>query len=339
MDTTYEYNGVQDRSVLEKTRDYRWEELYAHGSVEFKERAPVGYTPRNQAGTSSCVTQTQAKMTEVWDFKYDNTLTVYSAAPTYATRPNKPGLGTDYAHGLGWSIKNGSFLESDVISQNITEDQINNTAIPVSNQLIRPTNYLVMPIDFYAVASEIDHTGAVMVWIKSSFQEWCRDVPMGNSNSQAVSHSVTAVDKIAWKGTEYIIIEDSWGKWDNTSDIPLLPGQRAITRDFYQNHCFFSGCYTAFSFTGEIKPKFMWTVPMKYGQTSQDIVKWQNMLKYEKFFPNNKKATGYFGGLTARATVAWQKSHGIMDFATETNMTKIVAGPKSIAKANSIYSK
>lgn len=336
---TIQYSGVQDRTLLQKTKDYRWEEFHASGYVDFKERKPIGYTVRNQDGSSSCVAQTQAKMVEVWDFKQDGIPTVYSAAPTYATRPNKPGLGTDYVHGLGYSIKNGCWLESDVVSQNIGEDQINGTLVNSAPQIIRPSAYLVMPIDFYSVAYELQNSGAVMVWIHAAYQEWCRDVPIGNSDSQAVSHSITAVDKIAWKGIEYIIIEDSWGKWDNTTDIPLLPGQRAITREFFQKHCFFAGCYTSFDFAGGLKPHYTWTAPMRYGQTSQDIVKWQDMLKFERFFPTSQKSTGYFGGLTAKATKDWQIAHGITDFANETNMTQIKAGPKSLAQANALYSK
>jgi len=340
------YLGAFDtRTTQEKTRDFNLSEVKAYGTVTFEEREPVSYTVRNQNGSGSCVAQTAAKMLEVWSKIHDDKSTpenffkwaVYSATPTYQNRTNKPSLGMNFVDGLGFSVKKGVFLESEVPSQNMSDSEMDNYKVTAKPQLERPTAYGKVPIDFYAVASEIDDSGAVMLWFKCSYDEWSRDVPVGISDSEAVRHSVTAVDKIIWKGVEYIIIEDSWGKWLSSSDVPLKDGQRAITKEFFDKHCYFAGAFTSFSFDGGVKPSWTWKKTMKYGQTSEDIKKFQEVLKYEKFFPSNQECTGFFGGITARATIQWQVSHGMNDFKNETDMRKVQAGIKSITLLNKNY--
>lgn len=332
------YNGAQDNRI-DKSKDYKWSEVFASGSVSFPERVSIGYTPRNQDGSSSCVAQTTAKMLEVWDKKHDGDAAIYSATPIYRTRTNKPAEGMNFIDAFSFTSKNGSFLESEIPSQNMSEEQMNNSQVNGTPQLERPTAYLSMPIDFYAVASEIDRSGAVMVWMKCSYDEWNRDIPEGNSDSEAVRHSICVVDKITWQGTEYIIVEDSWGIWLHSSPIPLQPGQRAITKTFFDKHCYFAGCFTSFSFDGTSKPHYTWSKSIKYGQSSEDIKQLQNALKYEHLFPSSQESTGYWGGITAKAVKQWQVTHGILDFQNETDMTKIQIGPKSITLLNSLYSK
>jgi len=332
------YKGAFDqRTLQEKTKDFDLSEVKAYGIVIFEEREPVGYTPRDQDGSGSCVAQTAAKMMEIWDLKHDKTPTVYSATPIYQNRTNRPSWGMNFVDGLGYSVKNGAYLEASTPSQGMSDaemDAYKVTAKPVTE---KPTAYGKVPIDFYAVASEIDDSGAVMLWFKCSYDEWNRDVPTGNSDSEAVRHSVTGVDKIKWKGVEYIIISDSWGQWNNGSDVPLKPGQRAITKQFFDKHCYFAGAYTSFSFEGGVKPSHTWKLSMKYGQTSNDIKKLQEVLKYEKLFPSNVDATGYFGGITARALIKFQMKNGILDFQNETDMRKVQAGPKTIKLLNELY--
>ena len=333
------YKGAFDqRTTQEKTKDFNLAEVKAYGTVIFEEREPVGYTVRNQNGSGSCVAQTVAKMLEVWDYKHDTTPTVYSATPIYKSRTNKPMPGMNYVDGLGHPVKNGVFLEKDVPSQGMSDSVMDNYKVIAAPQVERPTAYGTVPVDFYAVAQEINDSGAVMLWVKCSYEEWNRDVPTGNSDSEAVRHSVTAVDKILHKGIEYLIVDESWGVWKSSSDVPLKPGQRAITKQFFDKHCFFAGAFTSFDFDGGDKPKYTWKTTMKYGQTSEDIKQLQKVLQYEKFFPSSQECTGYFGGITARALIKWQVSHNMNDFANETDMRKVQAGVKTRTKLNELYS-
>lgn len=332
------YLGAFDtRTVQEKTRDFNLAEVKAYGSVIFEEREPISYTTRNQDGSGSCVKQTASKMGEVWVKRKTGKTKVLSATPGYKARSNAPHPGMNHIDGLGYDVKNGLLLESDIPSQNMSDSQMDNATFTLKPITERPTAYGTVPTEFYAVASEIDDSGAVMLWFKCSYDEWSRDVPTGVSDSEAVRHSVCAVDKIKWNGIEYIIIEDSWGKWLKKSDLPLKDGQRAITKEFFDKHCYFAGAFTSFSFDGGVKPSWNWKKSMKYGQTSEDIRKFQEVLKYEKFFPSNQECTGFFGGITARATIKWQVARGMNDFANETDMRKVQAGPKTLAIINNIY--
>lgn len=334
------YKGAFDqRTLQEKTKDFNLAEVKAYGSVIFEEREPVSYTVRNQDGSGSCVKQTASKMGEIWVKKKTGETKVLSATPGYKARTNAPQPGMNHVDGLGYDVKNGLFLESDIPSQNMNDSQMDSATFTLKPIKEKPTAYGKVPIDFYAVASEIDDSGACMVWFKCSYEEWNRDVPTGLSDSEAVRHSVTAVDKILHKGIEYIIIEDSWGTWKSASDLPLKAGQRAITKTFFDKHCYFAGAFTSFSFDGGIKPSWTWKKSMKYGQTSEDIAKLQEVLKYEKFFPSNQECTGYFGGITARALIKWQVKHGMNDFASEKDMRKVQAGIKTRTKLNELYGK
>lgn len=334
------YNGAFDnRSIEEKSKDYKWSEVSTLGAIQLEERAPLyEYTVRNQDGSGSCVAQTVAKMLEVWDFKHDKTPTVYSATPIYQNRVNKPQGGMVGTDALGLAVGGNVYLEWDVTSQKMTDTEMDSVTVDISKkQTERPTNYLVMPIDFYAVIQEVQKNGSAMVWFKCSMDEWNQDVPAGISASEAVRHSVTAVDAILWKGVEYIIIEDSWGTFLHTSDIPLKAGQRAISREFFNAHCFFTAAFTTFYFVGGDKPKYQWSSPMVYGMRTESVRQLQLVLKYEKFFPSNQECTGYFGGITAKALVQWQVAHDMIDFKYEANMRKVRAGAKTLAVLNQIY--
>lgn len=333
------YKGaIDNRSVKEKSKDFHWEEFNVLGPVTYPERASVGYTLRNQDGSGSCVAQTVAKMLEVWDFNNDNTPTIYSATPIYQRRRNKPAPGMVGVDALQYAVDGHIYLESDVPSQLMNDDAMDKVSIKDTlKKPEKPLSYSVLPINFDAVAQEVQKSHVAMVWFKCGASEWSTTVPEGRSSSEAIRHSVAAVDCIHYDGEDYIIIEDSWGKLEKNSDIPIQEGQRAISRTFFEDHCFFAASFTNFKFDGGSKPKHYWNYAMKYGQHSEDIVKLQEVLKYEKFFPSNQECTGYFGGITARALVKWQIKHGMPDFANEKDMRKVMAGKKTLAELNKLY--
>lgn len=333
------YQGAFDnRTPEQKAKDFKWDEVNVSGAITLQERPSIGYSPRNQDGSGSCVAQTIAKMLEVWDYKHDNDPTVYSATPIYQKRSNRPTTGMIGVDALQLAVNGNVYLEENVPSQNMSDAQMDAYVMDgATKRDEHPTNYLVMAQSFDQVIQEVRQSGAVMTWVKCDYQEWCKDIPVQIYDNEGVRHSVCAVDAISFKGADYLIVEDSWGTWQKTSDIPIQPGQRAVSRDFFDRHVFFTACFTAFEFVGGLKPRHYWHVPMRYGQQSNDIKKWQEMLKYEKFFPSNQECTGYFGGITARATKAWQIAHKIYDFKDETDMRRITAGPKSMREANRLY--
>lgn len=341
---TQEHNGYigafDDRSPDEKAQDFRYDEI-ASGipQVNWVEKRPVGYTPRNQDGSGSCVAQTVAKMLEIADFKNDKETTIYSATPVYQNRRNKPAPGMSYVDALSQPIKSGTRLERDVPSQNMGDSAMDNEVIDGGDAPVRPLNYIVLPTDFETVAYNVQKYGSAMVWVKSSYEEWCKDVPEGKSDSEAVRHSVTAVDCILYKGKKYLIIEDSWGTWQNVSDIPLNEGQRAISEEFFLKHFFFAGTYLTFNYEGMQgqRPSYRWLHTMKYGDVNEDVRMLQVALQYLGFFPKNVECTGKFLSITARALRDFQVSMGINDFKDEKDVRKIRAYTKTITKLNDLF--
>ena len=75
---------------------------------------------------------------------------------------------------------------------------------------------------------------------------------------------------------------------------------------------------------------------IRYGATSPEFKKVQQLLKEEKLIPSSVKITGYYGDYTKNAIVKFQKKYGI----TEGGATSgEVLGPKTIKKMNDILSK
>lgn len=333
------YNGLSDkRTDKEKAQDFLWNEVNVSGTTTLEERAPISYTPRTQNGSSSCVAQSVAKMLEVFDFRHDSTATVYSATPIYQNRKNKPEPGMIGIDALKLAVKGNVYLEKDVPSQNINDTQIDTAVIDESKKRKeRPTNYIVLPNDFDLVIQQIRSTGCVMIWNSSDYHEWCKKVPTGNSDNNSVRHSVVAVDAILFENKEYIIIEDSWGTFEDNSNIPLKENQRAITREYFNKHIFFCATFDSFVFDGGQKPTYNFYTTMKFGDNHPMVNQLQKMLVHEQFFPSNKTTTNYFGVITARALKAWQLKHGIEDFKDEKDMTKIRFGEKSKKVANTLY--
>lgn len=332
------YHGVP----LEFSKDgfVQWEEINIATGVTFTEKMPVGFTPRNQSWSGSCVDQTIAKMNEVWDWINDKVITVYSATPGYQKRSNRPQPGRIGTEALDWPINNGVWLESDVPSQYMTDEQMDNANVDLTKkQKIKPNKKMILPIDFYVVAEQIKKHNAVMLWFRASMNEWQRDIPSGYSNSDAVRHSVTGVDAISYKGIEYIIIEDSWGTWSKTSDIPLNAGQRAITKEFFDKHCYFAGAYTEFLYDAIPVSKYEFKTILEFGQRNAEVVKLQDALKSDGLFPSNIPSTGYYGDTTRRSVLDFQIRHNVAPKHELLIVNGKRVGSKTLAKLNELYNK
>ena len=76
---------------------------------------------------------------------------------------------------------------------------------------------------------------------------------------------------------------------------------------------------------------------MLFGQRSDEIVALQDILRYEGVYPNNIASTGYYGAITAKAVLAWQRKYKV---ASETELVSLQGrrvGKKTIAKLNELY--
>src|SRR3990167_9388296 len=121
--------------------------------------------------------------------------------------------------------------------------------------------------------------------------------------------SITAVDFTLIGGVKHLVIEDSWGPGAG------MGGQRTISEAFHSARNFHASHLMTFQFEGgpqpaPAAPHWVFNKNLAFNPiffTDQDVKALQNILKWEGFFPTNVDSTGYYGAVTAKSVLAWQK--------------------------------
>ena len=348
--------AVEDpRSPEEQERDFKAEEAIAtFNPVNWEEKRPEDWRKFpifNQNGSGSCVAQTEAKELGIMRWLGDGSYVHFSATDIYQQRKNKPQSGMWATDARDIVRKGGATLEILAPSQAMTDRDMDSAGIePYKKEVgavFAVPNYLALPIrDIDAVASVIQTTGkGVMVWFYFARDEWTAEPTLKHENLPVaggitVRHSITAVDYTLKNGVKHLVIEDSWGPGAG------MGGQRLISEDFYKARNIYAGYLLNFRFEDETqpgpqKPVHTFNETLRYTPTfttNDDVVALQNILKYEGIFPKNISSSGYYGSITARAVLKWQKKYKIAsDEELDTLQGKVV-GPKTRARLNAMYS-
>jgi hypothetical protein len=336
------------RSTREKLRDYSFAEAVATiDPVPWKEKSESEWRMfpiYNQNGSGSCVAQTAAKLLGVSYWLKNKEYVHFSATSIYQQRVNKPSPGMMANDAFQIISKHGATLEVLTPSQDLTDQEMDETNIPeykrAVGRVFSVPNYLAAPqANIEAIASIIQKTRkAVMVWFFFEASEWT-DVPVvKNTNlnvlsSHALRHSVTAVDFTLYNGKKALIIEDSWGPGHGKG------GRRIITEDFFLRRNYYAGYLMNFKFDTEavVKPHHRFSTQLSYGQTNPEIRILQDMLKYEELFPANISSTGYYGGITAKGVLEFQKKYKVASLTELEALQGMVVGPKTIDKLNQLF--
>jgi hypothetical protein len=215
-------------------------------------------------------------------------------------------------------------------------------------EIFKIGNYVVVPVkDIDTIASIIQTTGkAVMVWFYFENVEWTTYPTVLNPDldlhgSFTSRHSVTAVDYTLFRGKKCLIIEDSWGTQYGQA------GQRIIDEEFFKTRNWFAAYPMNFVFDAQVeeqalsnKPRYRWNKTLAFSPTfftDPDVVALQNVLKYEGLFPSNTASTGYYGSITAKAVLAWQKAHKVAPLSELEQLAGRVVGVRTLAKLNELY--
>lgn len=341
---------IDARPEAEELKDFKAVEVIASF-------APVNWTEKpqsswrkfpifNQDGSGSCVAQTEAK--EMGIMRMQNSpedgYIHFSATHIYQRRGNKPagGMGAVDARKIAGQ---GVTLEAFVQSQNMGDAQMDSATVKpyevAVGEVFRVPNYLELPFkDIDAVASMIQQTGkGVMVWFYFQLDEWTERPKVLNPLldlyvTSTARHSVTAVDFTLVNGKKCLIIEDSWGTQYG------MVGQRIIDEDFFKARNWYAGYLVNFRFEEQPqddKQHYTFTKVLEFGQTNNDVKALQDILKYEGLFPLNTTSTGYFGAVTAKAVLQWQKKHFVAPVEELDSLGGRRVGEKTIAKLNEIY--
>lgn len=356
---------IDERPVEEKVKDFKFEEIVASADpVVWTEKPSYRKFPIfNQDGSGSCVAQTTAKMLGImyWLVQNPQEYVHFSATHVYQRRKNKPSSGMAGVDALDIATR-GVTLEDLVPSQNMSDGAMDDVVIAdykeKVGEIFKASNYVTLPTaDIDVIASTIQKTKkGVMVWFYFENREWTSKPVVLNPDlvlnaPTTARHSVTAVDYALVDGKKCLIIDDSWGSSFGQA------GQRIITEDFFKARNWFSAYLLNFSFQDDVPdvpqvPKYHFANNLRFiddpslsasdkqtisAKQSADVVRLQDMLKFEGFFPVNVESTGYYGAVTARAVLQWQIRHAVDSAEELTALKGWFFGAKSISKANQIY--
>lgn len=345
---------VDSRPNEAKEKDFKFEEVVASADpVNWEEKTEYRKFPIfNQNGSGSCVAQTEAKEMGIMRWLEDGNYIHFSATDIYQRRKNKPAGGMWATDARDIIRKGGATLEVLAPSQSMTDSQMDNTEIESYKreigEVFKVPNYVALPIvDIDAVASVIQKTRkAVMVWIYFTRDEWTeypivKNTEIGLISPGVVRHAVAAVDFTLKNGKKCLVIEDSWGPEAGNG------GQRVIDEDFYKSRNWYAGYLMNFRFDeptspGEDKPNHKFENTLRFSSTfseNTEVKILQEILKYEGLFPANISATGYYGSITAKYVLLWQKKNKV---GTDEELDALggrVVGPKTRAKLNETYSR
>lgn len=336
------------RTENEKLKDFQFDEIVSSADpVKWVEKSPTDWRKfhiRNQDGSSSCVAQSMSKILGVLQYLRDGVFIDFSAAFIYQRRSNKTigdGEGMIAVNAFEIVRKNGTTLDALMPSQGISEKEINSVREEDYDRVVASAfavgNYVQFKpkLSFDEVASTIQKTSkAVMTNFTFDRAEWT-DIPTVKVDSPRLRHSVACVDFTLYKGKEYLVIEDSWGKFGK------FDGQRLISREFYEKRNTFAGYPINFKL-GEAptsnKPMFATSQQMKLGDKNDSVRQLQDVLKYEGLFPTNVESTGLYGAITARAVLQFQIKYSVAPLSELESLQGREVGAKTLAKLRELYS-
>lgn len=363
---------IDTRPEEKKLRDYTIKEAVASVAVVNWQEKPESswrkFPDQNQDGSGSCVAQTTRKLAGILLWLKDGIFLALSATSIYQPRSTKPSSGMIGVEAFDIWKNQGISLEALIPSQNMNDAQMDAVKVPdyakKVGEVFKIGGHLGIDNgDFETVASVIQQTGkGIMSWFYFTPEEWSRQIPViidKNLDCYAPStarHSVADVEFTLVNGKKYIIIEDSAHFGGLT--------RRLISEEFFKARNFFNRYPMNFAFDDKTAPvvpevipapkplhTFVFPLefipndpitgkvvdPLKDSRQKVDVVALQEILKYEGLFPTNVASTGYYGSMTAKAVLAFQRKYRVASEAELTKLKGEYVGEKTRAKLNELY--
>jgi len=304
----------------------------------------------DQNGASSCVSHSIALIATINNWKEEKRAVSFAARGIYARRKNKPDKGMIFYDAAELFKKYGTIFESVLPSEKLNEEQMNKLddylpSYDAVGKVYAPKNYFWTG-NFQDVVQVISRSIPVQIGVRFANGEWDKDVPQISKEAKNYSdlpyrHSVVVLPNAYFKYQNKlaVLIQDSWGYRG-------VNGRRILTEDWFVNLRFMGGLWyedinnlEIFNIEMEIKkPRYVFNHPMKLGDRGQDITMLQVCLATIKdeegyLFPlwEGTTPTGYFGGMTRKAVIKYQKLRNI------TPQSGYV-GPKTLEALNKDFS-
>lgn len=302
-------------------------------SITFEEKDPSAWRSflhQFQYSSSACVAFTIAKIAQIFYFLRTGRKIRFSPGWVYRQRKNFPSGGMWIDDVI--QIAGGGMITEELYpSENLTEAQINSLpdepyAGGVAEEFGIPTNWVNLPIDLDTIAKSIKKTEkGVMLWFDFGPGEWFNNgIPKILGNNKPWRHSVTGVDAVKYKGVDYIVIEDSADRQEDTQ----FGHRKLISREFLSKRCLIARYPLGFKFDpqGPQKPSY-----------DGSVSSLQDCLTFEGVFPSNVTARGYYGAITVQAVKDFQKKYGIVYSGTPETTGFGRVGPRTADKLKELY--
>lgn len=362
---------IDTRPQEAKAKDYRFDELVTSAApVRWIKKKPSEYRKFpifDQGNSGSCVAQTGKKQLGVYTAQKTGVFIPLSASHIYQRRSNRPGGGMigDNAFQI---MQQGTTLSVFADDERMTDAEMD--AISVNpfeasiGESFKIGNYMIVGAkDIDLIASIIQETGkAVMVWFYFTGKEWTArpavlDSKLKLDAGSTIRHSVAAVDfTLTDDGKKALIIDDSWGPSAGNG-----AGQRVVDEDFFTARNWFAAHFMNFAFEDQTqptpdpspeRPKHTFSRQLDFiewndvkgepadidkhtGQMS-DVIWLQDVLKYEGLFPANVDSSGYYGAVTAKAVLAFQKKYKVAPDSELDPLQGRTVGPKTRQQLNKL---
>lgn len=325
----------------QKQKDYQHDEMYSALPIQWKEKTEFRQFPiRNQNGSGMCVAFSTAKVLGVNNSNENKEFATLSPRYIYVQRTDKNSSGMYLQKAGDIAIKSGSCLDTSMPSDNLPESQANNDTdktAEVDSEAFkyRGKTYVFINNDANVmdnIATIIEKGYALVLTTRFHFSEWNDEPQIKVPTDQANNfHAITIVDYFIKNGEKCLLMEDSWGQQYGNN------GRRILSETWIRSRM--TGCMYIIDIesTQIEKPKYNFTQVMIYGQKSYHIIALQDVLKYEGFLPSNIDSTGFYGNLTAKAVLSWQRWHNIAPESELLALEGKRCGYKTLACLNQLY--
>lgn len=333
------------RTQEEKQLDFRSEEVLSSAPVVWREKPRSEWRKFpifNQSTSGSCVGQTYAKLLGVENFLEEGKWVDYSARDIYSQRLNKPNIGMWSHDAADICYKKGVTLEQLMPSQGLDESAMNreDDRKEIDKQIAlvgKSDGYLSLPFTFDGIANIIDKTRkavSLVAWFNPG--DWNTAEVMTREGG-AYGHLVAAVDYTLYKGKKAIIFDNSWGEaWGWGGQGFIKEGNHYGVRDYCTYLKDLSNNWR--DGVEVVKPKFVFHKNLELGMRNNDVIALQNALKFFECFPQDSESTGYYGQITARSVLKWQREYKVDGEEVLASLEGKKFGPKSRAAMNQLLS-
>lgn len=319
-----QYNGVcpDERSKVDKAKDYQHDELFGSQSVEWLTKSQATkseelFPIRDQKNTSSCLCY--AVCTALYSTEKEN----LSPGFLYSQRINKPQEGSIY-YDIAGLVKDYGVPSETSLPTPTTESKIN--ALKISDQVKTEAKkhtqkaYIFMYEPTIETLASLSNQGIpVVISIFGNYNEWSSDYPIVqdpslNPSNAPINHAITVLPYSGFKysGIEHIKIQDS----AHFGGLVFRDLNKSwVTKRVKHAMYFIDMEFEDSDFPDHLRG-YTWNKDLYIGTRGQEVQRLQEFLRYKGFFPKTIngvpfECTQYFGGITRKAVIEYQTSKGI----------------------------